>query len=290
MITNEIKTVIANTCQIYGLENGFLHRFIHPQSISYFLMAFIVIVIFILIVKYGASINIETLFGKIKIPSMKKNSHAINLCELCRINVTSFVANIIGLCDKIYKMQQKSIQDQIRELDNQFIIESSWINDCHTKMISDAIKLRKDIDEKTKTQIFMKNNQILNFIWLIKKQEIYDYIKNIILLNNFVNKNSIELRFFILEKGKILSASLASGTNLYPDWNDSELLFAHHEYLGLIMEKFTPRIENSLHQILEKCQIIQQKYNQELKNLENEKIKIIEDFKKSLPPKKKEET
>jgi hypothetical protein len=134
----------------------------------------------------------------------------------------------------------------------------------------------------------MKNNQILNYIWLIKRQEIYEFIKNIMLLNNFSDKNANELRYFVYEKSKFLAASLESGTNLYPDWDDSELLFKRQEYSDLLMEKIKPRIEESLHTILEKCQVIQQKFSKELEDIEAEKIRVVEDFKKSLPPKSKE--
>ena len=131
----------------------------------------------------------------------------------------------------------------------------------------------------------MKNNQILNFIWMIKKQEIYEFVKNVIVLNNFCNKNPIELRYFVEEKTAVLVAKLSSGSNLFPDWDDKELLFERQEYCDILMERIEPRIEETMHHILEVCQVIQRKFNAEVKNAENEKIKIVEDFKKSLPPK-----
>ena len=131
----------------------------------------------------------------------------------------------------------------------------------------------------------MKNNQVLNFIWMIKKQEIYEFVKNIILLNNFCNKNPIELRYFVEEKTTVLVAKLGTGSNLYPDWDDKELLFGRQEYCDILMDRIEPRIEETIHHILEICQVIQRRFNTELENAENEKIKIVNEFKKSLPPK-----
>jgi hypothetical protein len=173
----------------------------------------------------------------------------------------------------------------MRELDSQFFLENSWINNCHGEMIREKIKLRTNLDETETTKIIMKNEQILYFIWLIKRQEIYEFVKNIILLNNFCEKNPIELRYFVEEKTEVLAAKISGGTNLYPDWDDKELLFKRQEYCDILMKRIEPRLEETMHYILEKCQNIQQKFNAALRDAENEKIKIVNEFKKSLPPK-----
>ena len=284
--------IIENVCKICGGQITYLHDFAHLSPYAYLLVVFIIIMLFVLIRKNGKYLILETLLGKMKIGlnKNKNGKNTVNMCELCRMNVATYVTSIIQLCQRIHRTELQNINEQLRELDNQFILESSWVNNCHAQMINNKIREeRTNIEESERTKIFMKNNQILNYIWLIKRQEIYEFLKAIILANHFVDKNASELRVFIQEKCKILSASLEGGVNLFPDWDDSELLFTRYEYLNIMMEKIRPRITESMQTLLEKCQIIQQKYNRELKTAENEKIKIIEDFKESLPPKQKEE-
>lgn len=262
------------------------------SDIPWFVYLFLVIIallLFLLIRKHGLKLDIDTWFGKIKFPLYKSNKNTIDMCELCKINVITLVSHITNLCDKIYKIRQKCVNEQLRQMDNQFIVEASWVNDCHTQMISEKIKsMGNSISEEEKIKLLMKNGQILNYIWLIKKQEMYDFLKNIILLNHYDNLNSTELRFFVAEKTEILLAFLEGGPNLYPDWDDSSLLFKREEYKDLITKKARPRVLERIQQLLEKCQIIQKNYNDEINKIEKEKNTITEDFKKSLPPNRRE--
>jgi hypothetical protein len=289
MVTNLITNTLSKACQVCGQTDSFLHSLTHFPGLGYILIAFIVVLIFVLIIRNGAAVNIETVFGKIKIPSLKKNNNAVDMCELCKINVMFFITDFMETFYAINKAEQTNSNEQIRELDSQFVIEYSWINNLHSSVVNEKIKLRTNLNESEMTKIFMKNNQILNYIWLIKEREIYDFMKNVILLNTFLNKNATELRYFVHERSQVLAASLESGSNLYPDWDDPELLFKRKEYIDyILMGKIRPRIEEVLLTTLEKCQIIQQKHNSEMEVLKNKKNKIIEELKKSMPPKKKE--
>jgi len=291
MVTNIIKNVAANICKSNGEVNGLIYSLSRITPQEYFwgiLIIIFVIIILIALFKHGTPVIIETWFGKLKIPSMRKNGNVINMCELCKINIVSLIANILDLYHKINKLEQKNINEQIRVLDGQFFLENSWINNCHGEIIRKKILLTPNLSESEKTKIIMKNEQILYFIWLIKRQEIYEFVKNIILLNNFCDKNPVELRYFSQEKSEVLSAKISGGTNLYPDWDDKELLFKRQEYSDILMEKIGPRIEETILHILEKCQVIQHKFNTEIQMIKEEKDVTIKNFIKSLPPTKKE--
>jgi len=292
MPTNIITNAVANVCQICGGANGFLHSFKHLAIQECFwgiLIIVAIIVIFMAVFKYGAPVNIETWFGKLKIPSMKKNGNTVNMCELCIINVTSLVANIAELYHRLYKLEQRNINEQIRELDSQFFLENSWINNCHGEMIKEKMRFKTNLTESEMTKIVMKNEQILYFIWMIKRQEMYEFVKNIILINNFCDKNLIELEYFAQEKGEILAAAISGGVNLYPEWDDKELLFKRQEYSNILMERVEPRIQDTILHILQRCQVIQKKFNEERKSVEKERDTIIDNFKKALPPRKKQD-
>lgn len=291
MVTNIIKNVAANICKSNGEVNGLIYSLSRITPQEYFwgiLIIIFVIIILIALFKHGTPVIIETWFGKLKIPSMRKKGNVINMCELCKINIVSLIANILDLYHKINKLEQKNINEQIRVLDGQFFLENSWINNCHGEIIRKKILLTPNLSESEKTKIIMKNEQILYFIWLIKRQEIYEFVKNIILLNNFCDKNPVELRYFSQEKSEVLSAKISGGTNLYPDWDDKELLFKRQEYSDILMEKIGPRIEETILHILEKCQVIQHKFNTEIQMIKEEKDVTIKNFIKSLPPTKKE--
>lgn len=289
--------MVTNVTELKETANSFIDKFsssllssipLHEYFIFTLVLVFIILA-FILVVKHGVPIIFEGFFGKINITPKNKDNNAINMCDLCVLNVVSLITNVVELCYKINKTEQLNLREQIREIDKRFFLENSWINDCHANMVAEKLAIRQDLSEIDKTKIAMKNNQILNYIWQIKRQEIYEFIKNIIMINNFTNKNPIELRYFVHENSKVLIASLEMSTNLFPDWDDPELLFERQEYVQILIPRIRPRIEESIQSILENCQVIQRKHKDEINNLEMQKIKIVEEFKKSLPPNKKEE-
>ena len=251
---------------------------------GYFILLIIIFLILILAIKRGAPVSIETIFGKIKIFfSKKQNNNITNMCELCRINIVTLITQVIEFCQTINKIEQKNIHEQIRVLDSQFVILASWMNNLHVQMVDEKIKLIQNISEEEKIKIFIKNNQLLNFAWLIEKQFIYDFFKEIILSNNFCNLNQAEFQLFVYEKSNLLEALWENNSKFYPDWDDSGLILKRNEYIKIKKEKLILEIPRIVHLILEKCKAIQQEYFKKIKDIESKRMEMVDSFKNSLP-------
>jgi hypothetical protein len=92
----------------------------------------------------------------------------------------------------------------------------------------------------------------------------------------------------VSDKTKLMLAYLENGQRLYPDWDDKELLFRREEYGRLVIDRIGDRVEDSMKNLLEKCQIIQRKNNAEIQKMEDERKAAIEEFNKSIPARKVE--
>ena len=293
LITSNAQHLVASTVSInMGSQDSsptFIYSLLNAPWYSYVFFAMVIFLIFLLIRERGISLDIDTFFGKIKIPWLKKNAeNAINMCDLCKINMITLIANITDIYEEVSQIRQNSLNEQLRELDNLFIIEASWINNLNSRLITEKLREKTNISEEEKAKIYMKNGQILNYIWMIKKQQIYDFLKNIILCNHFVDKNPTELRFFVSDKAKLMLAYLENGQRLYPDWEDKELLFRREEYGRIMIDRVADRTEDSIKGLLEKCQIIQRKNNAEIQKMEDVRKAAIEEFNKSIPARKVE--
>lgn len=206
-------------------------------------------------------------------------------CEICKINVSKLIKDITVICNEMYYIKHvECLNQQLTELNNRLYIESSFINNCHAQLVTERIKEINCTDNDAKTRLFLKNTQILGYIWGIRKQTIYEFFKASILQNHFNNKSQVELRAFAADKCNVLFAHMEESINLFPDWDDPEILIDRNTYVKRLKDRISEKINNSAYAFYERCQCLQREYDKKIQEKMVEIELLTEGFSKNIPP------
>ena len=271
---------------------------IYVIALMIVLLVLVVILLISFFREHGLQIGFHIpWFGDVKVNAkgedgVKKENEKIELkndgkkleCEICKINVSKLVKDITVICNEMYYMKHvESLNQQLVELNNRLYIEASFINNLHAQLVTERIRDTNVSDNDMKTKLFLKNTQVLGYVWGIRKQTVYDFFKASILQNHFKDKSQAELRAFASEKCNVLFARIEESINLFPDWDDPEILIDRELYVNKLKDRIAEKINHSAYLLYERCQQIQKEYDKKIQEKQVQIELLTDGFSKSIP-------
>lgn len=233
--------------------------------------------------------SFRTLTGEFGIFTTKKNESnntkpKTTACDICKQNVAQLVKDMSYICSEMYYIQYaECIQRQFNEVENRIYMAASFITNCHAQLVSKHVKSLNIQDTDIKTNMLLKNNKILSYIWQAKKEAVGEFFKKSIIHNNFHDKNSAELRIFVDEKCKILMAKLQDGVNLFPDWDDPDLFVTQELYEKELYDTIMEWCRRNAYELYERCQNIHEEYQVQIKQKQAEIDTLADKFAHNIP-------
>jgi hypothetical protein len=212
----------------------------------------------------------------------KKFKRKTTPCDICKLNVARLVRDTSLLCSEIYYLEYvECVQKQFNELDDAMYRVASFVNDMHGRLVSNHIK-EIGISDK-KTRLYLKNTQILSYVWHIKKQDIREFFRQSIVHNNFHEKNHEELSTFANERSKVLIARLQGGENIFPDWDDPEIFVTKEMYEKELLDSITTECCSRVFDLYTKCKQIHDAYASKIKEKRQKIDELSIEFENSIP-------
>lgn len=226
------------------------------------LIFLIIVCILILLYKRGVIVD----WGAKKLIFVDKNES--DKYEIYEVKFQNILSDVIDLtCEIIITKTITIINEQMRLVDTMLFVIFGDINNLLTEELEKKVVKMKEMPPDFKLEWQLRDNRIINNIFLIHQQDYHNFLKTSLLENHFIDKSPIELKEYCTFKTNVLFVKFEERIRqLYPDCK--EMLFEKQELINIIKSRVFPIISENVYKLIMNCQSIQKNYDEKIKKLE----------------------
>lgn len=243
--------------------------------VKYLMLIIAVFLAICYIVKKGLIIDLKN-----KRVSFSSSRTSRIRCNLCDEEIVSIVKGVAALSFDIngegYKCREKLEDLLATEIENIDFRMGSFF----TEILEEQLKRQNITDPRMKVILLKLNMQLLNLIWIIKKNEVFSLLRSSVIQNHYTNMEAIDLRNFSKSKFDLFMTKLEK-SKIFPDFSDDiNFIIDRDEFLFYLKERMLPIILDTTHNIYFQAQQIRQDSQKNINEISKKIDNCGEEFKK----------
>lgn len=177
-------------------------------------------------------------------------------CKLCDEEISRIIRDVATSTFQISNEKEKCRQNLEDLILVKIDLIESRMGEFFNEILNEELDKRNIKEPEKRLTLLNINMQLLNLVWLIRKNEVFSLVRQSMIQNNFSHMESVNLRAFSNSKLQFFMAKLEK-SKIFPNFSDDPNFVINHEILvNYLRERMMPIITDATHDIFSQAQQI----------------------------------